>query len=99
MTIDFYFKNLDSTEAIKSFATQKTEQALGDFFRGRLNVSWQFSIEKQNQIAHCHVVGKNMDYVGASTTTDLYASIEEALDKVEVQLRKHKEQVKDKRAV
>lgn len=94
MNINISFKDLDSTEAIKNFAREKSGK-LEKYFRGRISVNWNFSIERQNQIAHCHMMGNNMDYFAEAVTSDLYASIEQCVDKIEKQLRKHKEIVKD----
>lgn len=88
------FKNIEATDSIKAFTEEKSKK-LEKYFRGRITVSWNFSIERQNQIAHCHLVGNHMDYFGEASTSDLYASIDQAIEKIEKQLRKHKEIVKD----
>ena len=93
MILNISFKHLDATDAIKNYATDKS-QKLKKYFKGKISVTWNFSIERQNQIAHCHLVGNHMDYFGEAETADLYASIDSAVDKIEKQLRKHKEIVK-----
>jgi putative sigma-54 modulation protein len=94
MNLNISFKHMDPTEAIKAYTHDKSGK-LEKYFRGRISVSWNFSVEKQNQIAHCHLVGNNMDYFGEASTEDLYASIDMAVEKLEKQLRRHKEIVKD----
>ncbi|OFZ78657.1 MAG: ribosomal subunit interface protein [Bdellovibrionales bacterium RIFOXYD1_FULL_53_11] len=96
MTVNMSFKHLEPTDAIKAYAADKSDK-LKKFFDGKTAVNWNFTVEKQNHIAHCHLVGGNMDYFGEAITTDLYASIDEAVDKIEVQLRKHKEKSKKHR--
>ncbi len=90
MNMKLSFKNIESTEALKAFASEKSEK-LKKYFDGKIDVSWNFSVEKLNQIAHCHISGNHMDYFGESTSSDLYASIDQAVEKIEKQLRKHKE--------
>jgi len=63
-----------------------------------LDVLHYFSEEKQDQIAHCHLTGNNMDYFGEAKTSSLYASIDQGIVKIEKQIQKHKEIIKDKRA-
>ena len=94
MILNMSFKHMDATPSIKSYASEKSEK-LKKYFQGRITVNWNFSVEKQSQVAHCHLMGNNMDYFGESDSTDLYASIDQVIDKIEKQLRKHKEIVKD----
>jgi putative sigma-54 modulation protein len=93
MYLNISFKQIDPSDAIKTYATEKSDK-LAKYFRGRISVSWIFSMERQNFVAHCHLVGNNMDYFGEARTTDLHASVDEAIDRIEKQLRKHKEIVK-----
>ncbi|MEK7690614.1 MAG: ribosome-associated translation inhibitor RaiA [Bdellovibrionota bacterium] len=90
MIINMSFKQLEPTEAIKAHATEKSEK-LKKYFDGKIHVTWNFAVEKQSQIAHCHLVGNHMDFFGEAATEDLYASIELAVSKLEKQLKKHKE--------
>jgi putative sigma-54 modulation protein len=94
MNLNISFKHIESEELIKTFIQEKS-QTLKRYFDGRITVAWTLSSEKQNRIAHCHLVGNEMDYFGEGSTNDLKASIGMALDKIEKQLRKHKEIVKD----
>jgi putative sigma-54 modulation protein len=94
MTFRIAFKHLNTTEAIRVYAKKKTEK-LTKYFHGRISVTWNFDIERQNQVAHCHLIGNHMDYFGEASTPDLYASIDLAITRIEKQLRKHKEVVKD----
>jgi putative sigma-54 modulation protein len=85
---------MDPSKNLRAYAKEKSEK-LEKYFRGRINVTWNFSHEKQNCVVHCHLVGKNVDYFGEAVTGDFRASIDLALEKVEKQIRKHKEVVKD----
>jgi putative sigma-54 modulation protein len=94
MNLNMSFKHMGSSEAIKTYTTEKSEK-LAKYFNGKISVTWNFSAEKQLRSAHCHLVGNNMDYFGEAETEDLHASIDLALEKIEKQVRKHKEIVKD----
>ncbi len=97
MQIDMSFKHMDSTEAIKSHATEKSEK-LTKYFDGKMHATWNFSVEKLEHIAHLHLVGNHIDQFCEVRTDNLYASIDEAVHKMEKQLRKLKEIVTDKHA-
>jgi len=94
MNLSISFKHIAADDLIKTFVQEKS-QTLTRYFNGKISVTWNLSAEKQNRIAHCHLVGNDMDYFGEGSTEDFKASITVALDKVEKQIRKHKEIAKD----
>lgn len=94
MMLNFAFKNIDSSEALQAYTTEKSEK-LNKYFNGKVHMTWNFKVEHDDRVAHCHLVGNNMDYFGEAQSQDFHASVDLALDKIEKQLRKHKEIVKD----
>ena len=94
MTLHISFKNIDASDAMKTFIGDKSE-TLKRYFQGKIAVTWTLSVEKQSKVAHCHLVGNNMDYFGEGSTGDFKASVDVALEKIEKQVRKHKEIVKN----
>jgi putative sigma-54 modulation protein len=94
MKLVISFKNIDASKALTSFIQDKSE-SLAKYFKGRITATWIISAEKLNRVAHCHLVGNSMDYFGEGVTDDFRASVDVALEKIETQVRKHKEIVKD----
>src|SRR4051812_42758147 len=94
MELKISFKQIDPSDALKAYAAEKSEK-LAKYFRGRISVNWTFSVDKQLNVGHCHLIGNNMDYFGQAETENLYAAIDSVVEKIERQLRKHKEIVKD----
>lgn len=94
MQLNLSFKHIDSDDAVKKYATEKSMK-LKKYFKGKISVTWNFTKVKQNWIAHCHLVGNHMDYFGETEAADLFSSVDLVIDKIEKQLRKHKEIVKD----
>ncbi len=94
MMINVSFKHMSASDAIRDYATEKTER-LKKYFNGKTHVTWTFSVEKTEHIAHCHLVGNHMDYFGEASNDSLQESIDMALEKIEKQVKKHKEIVKD----
>lgn len=94
MNLNVSFKHMDPSDSLKTFIHEKSS-TLTKYFQGKISVTWNLTIEKQNRVAHCRLVGNNMDYFGEGSTEDFKASIDQALEKIEKQIRKHKEIVKD----
>lgn len=94
MKIDLTFKHMDATEALKNHVNEKSER-LKKFVSEQTQCQWVFFVEADLHVAELHVVGPHIDFFAQSKTGDLYQSIDEAVDKLEKQLRKHKEIVKD----
>ncbi len=90
MNLNISFKHVDSSESLKLFIQEKSE-TLNKYFDGKVSITWVVSMEKQDRIAHCHLVGNSMNYFGEGRTEDFKASVDVALDKIEKQVRKHKE--------
>src|SRR5690349_728096 len=94
MNLNISFRHIDPNDSLKAFIREKST-TLEKYFQGRISVAWNMTVEKQNRIAHCHLVGNNMDFFGEGVSEDFKASIDLALDKIEKQIRKHKEKVKN----
>ena len=94
MKLTMSFKQMKSSLAIQHYTREKSEK-LTKYFKGRTTVTWNFSVEKTDHVAHCHLVGNRMDFFGEGTSEDLHASIDIALERIEKQIRRRKEIVKD----
>ncbi|MEN9722112.1 MAG: ribosome-associated translation inhibitor RaiA [Pseudomonadota bacterium] len=94
MNLQMTFKHIQPNEKVKSYAQEKSEK-LNKYFDGKISVSWNFTFERDTAVAHCHVVGKNIDYFGECEAETLPASIDLVIEKIERQVRKHKEMVRD----
>jgi putative sigma-54 modulation protein len=94
MELTISFKQIDPSDALRTYAAEKSEK-LAKYFRGRITIHWIFSQDKMLNVAHCHLIGNNMDYFGQAETENLYSAVDAAIEKIERQLRKHKEIVRD----
>ena len=94
MNIHVTFKNMNPSDSLRTFIEEQS-QGLAKYFHGKITLTWVLSHEKHHHIAHCHLVGDHMDYYGDESTQDFKASIDLVFDKLEKQVRKHKEIVKD----
>lgn len=94
MQVHVTFKQMDATEALKNHANEKTAK-LEKFVGGPFTADWVLVVEAKEHIAEVRVHGPHIDFFAEAKTDDMYRSIEDAVDKVERQLRRHKETLKD----
>jgi putative sigma-54 modulation protein len=91
MRIDYTFRNLDSSDAIKAYAAEKLGK-LQKFVRGPVEAAVTFSVERH---LHCVDVNLNADgthHQGREEQEDMYASIDLVVDKIQRQLNRAHEQ-------
>ena len=92
MNLKISYKHLESTGGIDEVTRKKSEK-LKKYFKGKLNLNWNFTVEKQSHIAHCHLTGDHIEFFAEATTTSLYSAIDEVVHHLERQVRKNKEQI------
>lgn len=95
MQMEFVLKNTHAkgTE-IKDFLEDKTSK-LERYVNGHFHARWNIAYEQDEHEAHLHITANNVDMIGKARHHIILTAIEEALDKVERQLNKHREQVQD----
>ena len=91
MNIAITFRQMDATEAMKGYATEKVakiQKFLRQPLKGQVTLSCQ-----QNRLhsAEIDVHSGHEHYHAHETSEDMYASIDKVIDKVERQIRETKE--------
>jgi putative sigma-54 modulation protein len=95
MKIKIAERHTDSSEPLRSYVVDKTE-ALERFFDRIISVDVVLSVEKERQIADFHAHLTNKKLISArEESTDMYASIDRAVDRLKRQLLKFKDQLQD----
>lgn len=87
-------RNIEITDAIQNHLDskmQKTIQELGE----KADVHVALSVEKRRHFAEITVKTKGFTVHAEEETDDLYVAMDNALIKIEKQLRKHKDRAKD----
>lgn len=99
MNFKFAFKHMEVSEAIQTYTEQKLGDKIGKFVTKPIEARVTFSVDKhKTATAHCHLVGGdgfNLEVEHACE--DMYGSVDRITDKLEAQMRKHKEKLKDHR--
>lgn len=96
MKIHVTCRHMEMTDALRDHATARVLESLDEFPRV-LDVHIILEVQKKiNQVAEIVVKGKNHLHAEATaSTSDMYASIDEAIDKVHRQLRKNRDKIQD----
>ncbi|MBU0595219.1 ribosome-associated translation inhibitor RaiA [Candidatus Bipolaricaulota bacterium] len=91
MKIKIAGRHTDASAALRSYVVDKTE-ALERFFDRIISVDVVLSVEKERQIADLHAHLTNRKVISArEESTDMYASIDRAVDRLKRQLVKFKD--------
>jgi putative sigma-54 modulation protein len=85
----------ESSGALRAYVVEKTE-ALERFFDRIISVDVVLSAEKERQVAdfHAHLTNKKV-ITAREESTDMYASVDKAVDRLRRQLVKFKDQLAD----
>lgn len=86
MNIAITFRQMEATEAVKGYATEKVAK-LQKFLRQPLKGSVTLSCQKTLHLAEVDVHAGGEHYHAHESTEDMYASIDKVIDKLERQIR------------
>jgi putative sigma-54 modulation protein len=93
INVSIAFLNLDATEAIKKYATDKVRHCVQKFAHQDTDAHVVLKVEKTRQIAEISMHLSGADFIVKEESDSLYASIDKLTDSLSQQLRKHKEKV------
>jgi putative sigma-54 modulation protein len=96
MNIQITARNIDLTDAIRSYAEKKVSK-LEKYFDHITEASVTLEVQKNVHIVEILLSAKGIFMKGLEKSEDLYASIDLASDKIEKQLVKYKEKLKSKK--
>ncbi|MCB1733657.1 MAG: ribosome hibernation promoting factor [Gammaproteobacteria bacterium] len=94
MQINITGHHLDITDSLRAYVDEKFER-LERHFDNVTNVHVILSVEKTRQKAEATVHVNGGDLFADSTEEDMYAAIDALIDKLDRQIRKHKEKITD----
>jgi putative sigma-54 modulation protein len=91
------FKNLDPSEHLKSYVTEKLNR-FDKLLDNPAEAGVVLLVEKHRHIAEVNITGDRMSINGKEETGDMYSAIDMVLDKLEKQLKRSKQKIRERRA-
>jgi putative sigma-54 modulation protein len=90
------FKNLDSSDHLKSYVGDKLNR-LDKYLDNPAEASVVLTVEKFRHIAEINIAGDRLNINGREETNDMYSAIDMVLDKLEKQIKKNKQKIRERR--
>ena len=90
------FKNLDSSDNLRSYVSDKLDR-FDKYLYNPAEANVVLSVEKFRHIAEINIKGDRLNINGKEETEDMYSAIDMVLDKLESQIKKNKEKTHDRR--
>ncbi len=95
MQINFTGHRMEVTQALKSFTQEKFDK-LERHFDKITAINVIFDVEKLRQIAEATILVAKGEVHASSESEDMYTAIDSLVDKLDRQLIKHKEKIRDR---
>ena len=89
------FKNLDSSDNLRSYVSDKLDR-FDKYLYNPAEASVVLSVEKFRHIAEINISGDRLNINGKEETEDMYSAIDMVLDKIESQIKKSKEKIRER---
>ncbi len=96
MQTSITFKNIDPSEHLKSYLKKKLDK-LDKLLDNPAEAGVVLSVEKINHTAEIKLTGDRLSINCREMTGDMYSSIDMAVDKLEKQIKKSKQKIKNHR--
>ena len=91
------FKNLDPSDTLKSYVTDKLNR-FDRLLDNPAEANVVLSVEKFRHIAEINIAGDRLTINGKEETVDMYSAIDNVMDKLEKQIKKGKQKIRERRA-
>jgi putative sigma-54 modulation protein len=85
---------MEQSEALKSYAAEKLER-VKKYIDEPVTAQVFLTVEKIRHMAEVTLTAKGITMKAAEETNDMYAALDAVVDKIERQLRRYKERLKD----
>jgi len=94
MRVSVTFRHMDNSDALRKYAEDKIGR-LKKYVYSPVDASVILSVEKHRQIAEVVINAEKMTIKGKEATEDMYSAIDMVMEKIEKQIKKHKERLVD----
>jgi len=91
------FKNIDPSDHLKSYVSDKLDR-FDKYLDNPGEANVVLAVEKFRHIAEINIAGDRLTIIGSEETNDMYSAIDMALDKLEKQIKKSKQKIRERRS-
>lgn len=91
------FKNLDSSDTLRSYVQDKLNR-FDRLLDNPAEANVVLSVEKFRHMAEINIIGDRLTINGKEETVDMYSAIDMVLDKLEKQIKKSKDKIREHRS-
>lgn len=91
------FKNLDSSDTLRSYVQEKLDR-FDRLLDNPAEANVVLSVEKFRHMAEINISGDRLTINGKEETIDMYSAIDMVLDKLEKQIKKNKQKIRERRS-
>ncbi len=97
MQISVTFRQLEPSEALKSYVSDRLKK-FKRYLEGPLEAHVVLGLEKFRNLADITIYNNGRVIKGREENSDMYAAIDLVVDKIDMQLRKHRDRVREVKA-
>ncbi len=90
MEIQYYFNNIESSNALKEYA-KKIVDKMSVYFNRIISVMVRFKLERSEHIVEITINGDKGVFVAEGRSENMYASLDLVEKKLEKQIQKHRD--------
>jgi putative sigma-54 modulation protein len=94
MQVNVTFRHMDPSDSVRDYAIEKVKR-VEKYLQPPVEVHVILEVDKFMHRAEMNVTAKGVFMSAEDVTSDMYAAIDKAADKLERQVQRHKEKVKD----
>ena len=91
------FKNIDPSDHLKAYVSDKLDR-FDKYLDNPAEANVVLAVEKFRHIAEINIAGDRLTIIGSEETNDMYSAIDMALDKLEKQIKKNKQKIRERRS-
>ena len=91
------FKNLEPSEHLKAYVSDKLNR-FDKLLDNPAEADVTLLVEKHRHIAEINITGDRLTINGTEETGDMYSAIDMVLDKLEKQLKRSKQKIRERRS-
>ncbi len=95
MNVNVSYRQMESSPSLRDYAVRKLERICDKYVRGSVDADVVMTAEPFGHVCDFKVSVKNSTVKGKAQSYDMYSSIDLALEKIEKQLRRRKDRVRD----